>query len=164
MPKSTNNTLSLADDNQTLTLDIIDDPEFRDGFADGIDTYLGEVEECGRILTPSEVCCNIRHELHPKVRENSRATCALWMGTPLSICYRLSSWLDSGSYQSPRCHYHVAVCEYIFAIPHCVLIVLKSDSIGNWNLLYQTCKVRSLKRGLQGSLSQAERHLGNIST
>lgn len=78
MPEeATNHDPSPVSDIPTIDLTLLDDPEFRDGFTAGIDAYLGEVEERDRILITSEVCCYIRHELHPSVRENSRATCAI---------------------------------------------------------------------------------------
>lgn len=62
---------------QEATPALLDDPEFRSGFAMGIETYLGLIEEHDRPLTTQEACQELRHDLDPRVRRNGYVLGAL---------------------------------------------------------------------------------------
>lgn len=83
---------------------LLDDPEFRTGFAMGIVAYFDEVEENERPFTTQEVCQEIRRDLDPKVRQNGYVSCAIIGCPPIALAHEmgfLAGWIAAHMAATP---------------------------------------------------------------
>lgn len=74
---------------------ILADPDFLNGFEDGVDAYEGECEQKGRKLTHVEVSADVRRNLDPRLIAKSKSLDAFLgcQATPMYDAGFMAGWI-----------------------------------------------------------------------